>query len=873
MNLASGARLGPYELLAPLGAGGMGEVYRARDTRLGRDVALKVLPAEVASDSGRLRRFEHEARAASALSHPNIVTVYDIGVAESVPYIAMEYVAGKTLREVVRSGPVPVKKLLDIAVQIAQGLARAHEAGIVHRDLKPENVIVSEHGVVKILDFGLAKLSRSPVEGGAGGALSTATAGTQPGVLLGTYGYMSPEQARGLAVDFRSDQFSFGSVLYEMAAGRRAFDGKTAMDTLSAILNAEPEPIESGGAKVPAPVKWIVERCLAKDPKGRYASTEDLARELSTVRQHLPEVSSVGEVGTGPVGRRRRSPWLLVLAAAVLLAAVALVVRRPAATAPPRFRQLTFQGAGITTARFTPDGEAVVYSAQWDGKRPELFETRLDHPESRSLGLPAAQILSISRSGYMAILLLPSYASTLRSPENGIADRAAELLLGTLAQVPLVGGTPRELLDGVSDADWAPNGKDLAVVRYVDGKYRLEFPIGRQLVEHFGWTNFPRVSPAGDRVAFANMGTDLFVSDLVGHVTATGVSGWEHAWSPRTGEILYLPIVSGTTELRAVSVGGKDRLVAALPGRFTLYDVSASGRVLLGQLMARDEIFASIPGEARDRLLFDGGLEDVSSSGEVLTFVSDLDEQPSAYLGKIDGSPAKRLGALGGYARAKLSPDGRFVLGQRSPDGLVVVDAERAGLVLVPTGAGQALPISTKGIQVPNALGFSPDGKTIYFNGAEAGHGAVVWAQDLADGQRRRVTPEGTRWSFLANDARSIVTADGKGDWNIYPSSGGEAQKVKGLASGEQPIQWTADGKGLYVRGADELKPGDSFITARFYRLDPWTGERKLWKEIPPVSPTTGGGIGKALFAADGKICVYTHHRYTAELFVAEGLR
>ncbi|HTY40656.1 MAG TPA: protein kinase [Thermoanaerobaculia bacterium] len=867
MTLAAGTRLGPYEVLSPIGSGGMGEVYRARDTRLGRDVALKLLPEGFAADPGRLRRFDHEARAASALNHPNIVTIFDVGTAGSVSYIAMELVEGRTLRQLLRSGPLSLKRTLEIAGRVADGLAQAHEAGIVHRDVKPENVMVTRDGVVKILDFGLAKRAYAA---GASPGDATATVDTEPGSVVGTVRYMSPEQAAGKPTDARSDQFSFGSVLYEMATGQAAFSGETNVDTLSAILHAEPAPASTVNPAAPAPLSWILERCLAKDPGDRYASTRDLARDLSALSRHLGEASVVGGAGVA----RWRSPGVLALGAAAALAVVlfaGLRVGRSGSPPPPRFRTLTSRGAGITTARFTPNEESVVYSAQWDGRRPELFEVRLDHPESRSMNLPSAQLLSISRNGFMAILLLPPWASTLRSPENGLAERSAEFLLGTLAEVPLIGGTPREILENVSDADWAPDGKELAAVRFVDGGYRLEYPLGTKLVEHPRWINFPRVSPRGDRVAYTNAGTDLFVVDREQRVTPLGVSGWEHAWAP-TGEIFYLPVAEGTVQLRAISVAGEDRLVAALPGNYTLYDVSASGRVLLGLLTARDEIFLSAPG-APDRLLFDGTLEDVSPAGDVLTFQGSVADEVSAYVGTTGGSPAKRLGALGGYAGAVLSRDGKWVLGQSSPNGLVVLDAAHSGLVLVPTGAGQPVAVPTKGLEAPGPLGFSPDGRTIYFAGAEAGRRPSVWAQGLDGGERRRVVPEGTRGPLLSADARWIAAEDERRGWQLYPTAAGELAALRGLQRGEEPIQWTSDGKGLYVRGADEVDPRKGVVVARFYRLDPWSGERVLWKEIPPVAPTAGGGIGTTLFAADGRICLYTHHRYSSELLVAEGLR
>jgi serine/threonine protein kinase len=269
VSLTAGSRLGPYEILSPLGAGGMGEVWRARDTRLSREVAIKVLPEALSSDAERLRRFEKEARAASSLNHPAIVTIYEIGQADAVSYLAMELVDGMTLRDALAPGPLPVRRLLSISAQVAEGLAKAHGAGIVHRDLKPENVMVTKDGFVKILDFGLAKVvAPEPVAGQATRA-ATVSAGTEPGVVMGTVGYMSPEQARGDPLDFRSDQFALGSMLYEMAVGRQAFSGGTRPEVMAAIIREEPEPIAIANPKVPAPLRWVIERCLAKDRSER----------------------------------------------------------------------------------------------------------------------------------------------------------------------------------------------------------------------------------------------------------------------------------------------------------------------------------------------------------------------------------------------------------------------------------------------------------------------------------------------------------------------------------------------------------------------------------------------------------------------------
>jgi eukaryotic-like serine/threonine-protein kinase len=288
MTLAAGTRLGPFEILAPVGAGGMGEVYRARDVRLGREVALKVLPAAVSSNAERLKRLDNEARSASSLNHPNIVTVYDIGESGGASFIAMEMVDGRTLREILTDGPLSPKRLLAIAAQLADGLAKAHGAGIVHRDLKPENVMVTREGHVKILDFGLAKLTQ-PEDPGRVTTAPTVSGATEPGVVMGTVGYMSPEQALGQALDFRSDQFSFGSIVYEMATGRRAFARGSSPETLTAIIREEPEPMAALAPLTPVPLRRIVARCLAKSPDERYASTRDLARDLQDFREHLVE--------------------------------------------------------------------------------------------------------------------------------------------------------------------------------------------------------------------------------------------------------------------------------------------------------------------------------------------------------------------------------------------------------------------------------------------------------------------------------------------------------------------------------------------------------------------------------------------------------
>jgi eukaryotic-like serine/threonine-protein kinase len=535
VTLASGTRLGPYEILSPIGAGGMGEVYRARDTRLGREAAIKVLPAELASSADRLRRFEKEARSASALNHPNIVTVYDLGTSDGVSWVAMELVEGGTLRKLLAGGPIALRKLLDYTTQIAEGLAKAHTTGIVHRDLKPENVMVTREGIVKILDFGLAKLTRPTPETGELTQSPTVSLGTEAGIVVGTVGYMSPEQAMGGALDFRSDQFSFGSILYEMATGKRPFQGGSAPETMAAIIREEPEPLASAAPLTPVPLRWIAERCLAKDPDERYAATKDLARDLARLRAGISEGTFSGAAVPAPAARRgvRRG---LALAAAALVAgaAIGVVAMRRQREGPPLYRPVTFHRGSLGGARFAPDGKTILYAAAWQGRPAQLYSTRLDSTESTALALPSANLLSISSAGKLAILV-------------GLGSKSV-----AIAEVSLAGGAPRQLVEtdpsealqfAHTVADWLPGEDRLAIIR----NGQLEFPVGKVLVPASEDTGVleARFSPDGRRIAFVEaQGKQhaVGVVDLAGKKKILS-AGWEIvsslAWHPGTGEIWF----------------------------------------------------------------------------------------------------------------------------------------------------------------------------------------------------------------------------------------------------------------------------------------------------------------------------------------------
>ena len=603
MNISSGTRLGQYEIVDRLGAGGMGEVYRARDTRLGRDVALKALSGELSLDPVRLSRFEAEARSASALNHPSIVTIHEIGQDDGTPFIVMELVDGKTLRELLYTGALPLRRTVALAAQLADALARAHEAGIVHRDLKPENVMVTRDGLLKILDFGLAKVESRDGENGADRRDLTVTEETREGAVVGTSGYMSPEQASGQPVDFRSDQFAFGTVLYELLIGKRAFHAASRAETLAAIIRDEAEPIGTIAPRVPPPLRWIVERCLAKLPEERYASTRDLARDLQSVRDHFSQIE--GEASPlVPSARRRARGWLpagVALAVAALVASAWVFGGASRDRDQPSFRRLTYRDGTVWSARVAPDGQTIVYGAAWGTGPIRLYSTRPEIPESVPLPLPPANVLAISPSGEMAVSL-------------GARPIGPFVTVGTLARSTLAGGGPREVLEAVQAADWAADGASLAVVRFVDGRSRLEFPIGRTLVDvPSGYLSHPRVSPRGDLVAFVEHpmrgddGGAICLVDREGRkrVLAPGwISARGLAWSPDGGEVWFTAASSGATRsLHAVTLSGRRRLVLRSPGALTLHDISREGRVLLAREGAREGILGLPPGADREREL------------------------------------------------------------------------------------------------------------------------------------------------------------------------------------------------------------------------------------------------------------------------------
>ena len=820
MPLSVGSRLGPYEILSPLGAGGMGEVYRARDPRLGREVALKVLSSELSSDRDHLARFDQEARSASALNHPNIVTVYEIGSADSVSYIAMELVEGRTLREHLVEGPIPAKRLLAIASQVADGLAKAHGAGIVHRDLKPENVMVSRDGFVKILDFGLAKLATATPEGLS--QARTAAQPTRPGIVMGTVGYMSPEQASGRPLDFRTDQFSLGSILYEMVTGHRAFLKATPVEVMSAIIREEPRSMAETAPDAPIPLRWIVERCLAKDPEDRYASTRDLARELAAVRDHLPQIT---HSGASPIpeevpGLRRGSGGLWGAAGlAVGLAVGAWLLpafRKAPLVDPPSIRYLTYSGHDRSPAA-SPDGRTVAFSSDRDG-RPRIWLKQLQGGGEAPLTTGPDDLPRFSPDGSSLLFI--------RSQGRPALYRSA-----------LVGGEPRKLLDDVVEADWSPDGGQIAALSWqgegplailslvsADGGEPVEIGRmpGRRVVH-------PRWSPDGRTVSATEGGTggankSFFLVDVAAKKVrvlepqSPSGSFSSMAWTGDHGDFLYMRsetavgAVTGSAArvLLQNAVSGRTRSLLWAPSIGDVVDIVGPGRLVFDSRSLRENL--------QELPLKDGR---IAGPGRWLTQGSSTDRQPC------------------------YSPDGEWILFSSAR-------GDNLDLWMVSTKTGVVRRLTEDAAQDWDPS-FTRDGKKILWSSNRSG-AFEIWMADADGSGARQVTHDGldAENPTATPDGRWIVYNQGngarRGITKIHPDGTGQTLIVPG-----QPLIPELSPDGRFVSYRLSLRP--DLYAARVARVE---DSASTAFDVPvPVVGSMSNSAGRTRWMPDGKSIVY----------------
>jgi hypothetical protein len=848
--------IGHYRVLEKIGSGAMGEVFRARDERLGRDVALKLIRQSSSENPDHLRRFELEARAAAALNHPNIVAIYDVGFDDGSPYIVCELLQGQTLRKRLAEGALPIRLAINYAGQIVQGLIAAHDHRIVHRDLKPENLFVTSEGRIKILDFGVAKLQSSPEESGR--SVEDLTTVTKSGVLVGTVAYMSPEQLRAKAVDHRSDIFSVGAILYEMLTGCRAFLGETEVDTITAVLLENPPEINLEKARIPVSFQQIVRHCLEKEPEKRFQSARDLAFALETLGNDTLATASGAVMLEAPRPRARIVPWAM---AGMLLFATLLLLGRQwrQRVESPSYRRLSYEQGTVYSARFAPDYRSIVYGAAWNGKPLHLFSTIGASLLSQPLDLTDANLLAVSRSGELAVVLHGTHGAHL------------ETIGGVLARTPLAGGSPREILEDVSWADWGPNG-ELAIVHHIQNSDRIEYPIGHPLYQSKGWISHLRVSPRGDKIAFIDHPIpwddrgNVSLIDLNGHLTVLSAE-WESedglAWSPDGGEVWFTSVERGISrDLHAVNMSGRVRKILDLPAGMTLQDVAPDGRVLVSvdaervamATMARD-------GKAVDISWRDWTIaKDISRDGQSI-FFEDASEASGTNYGlairKLDGSPPVQLGEGSGGG---LSPDGKWAIS------VLLGPPER--VTLVPVGPGQPRPIALPGLEhVDNGnVHFLADGKHIALNANEPGHRARIYVVDFDGGKPIPVTPEGIVTGLISSDGQYIVRTNEAKGFAVYPTAGGASRLIPDLDPDFKPLQWSDDNSSVYG-----YLPGQ--IPTKVYKVNLVSGEKTLLQELQPETTVGVVTIAPVVMSRDGSRFAYSYHEVSSVLYLISGLR
>jgi sugar lactone lactonase YvrE len=857
--LRSGQTLVHFRLVDKIGEGGMGEVWRAVDTTLDREVAIKILPASVAGDRDRIARFEREAKLLASLNHPNIAAIYGFPEAdaggEKLRFLAMELVRGDDLAQVLSRGPLPVREAIDAAKQIAAALEAAHDAGVVHRDLKPANVKRTPEGQTKVLDFGLAKTLGTAGASPALSATVTST-GSVAGLIVGTACYMSPEQARGLPVDRRTDLWAFGCVLFEMLSGAKAFDGATVTDVLAAVVTGEPDWSKLPAATPPA-VRRLLRRCLEKDARKRLRDAGD----ASLLLDENPEDARAGAPSAAPARSAKVGP----IAAAALVALLlgiggGLLLRSRAVPEFPgvEFHRLTFARGLMLNARFAPDGRTIVYGAGWGGPPTKLYLSRTEGAETTPIAAPPAEILSISRSGELLISLGHAYYGWMGD--------------GTLARTSLLGGAPREILEHVRAADWSPDGADLAIVRRVADWDQLEYPVGTVLDRTIGYFGDVRVSPDGSRVAYTdhpswgdNRGGVSLV-DRAGKKTvlAEGFGSVQGvAWSPDGEEVWFTSQTEHEgNRLHAVEPGGRTRIVYASIGLVQLFDVAPDGRVLMGRHQGQREVLALLRGFEEPRPLVVAGetslARGISGDGTAVLVSNHAPNEYETFVVRSDRPGAVRLSAGDGVA---ISPDGASAL---------TTSSDYRTVYVTPLGMGPTREVpNPDGIEYSGLPAWHPDGKRILSvgrKGSEAPRGFVL---DLATGAARPFAEAGVTWQPyiqppVSPDGRYAVLHDAAGTPKRWPIEGGAGLAIQGALPEDEPLTFTEDGTALFVAGRT--------LPVAIERIDLATGRRTPWITVAPTD-RAGLRYSVAAITPSGRYWALSTAKLLTDLYVVEGLR
>ena len=878
MPLTPGQRLGRYEIVKPLGAGGMGEVYRARDSRLDREVAIKILPESVGRDPERLARFEREAKAVAALSHPNILALHDAGTEQGTTYAVTELLEGETLRDRLNNGPLPVRKAVDAAIQIARGLTAAHAKGLVHRDLKPENVFLVADGQVKILDFGLAKTA-DPGDSAATATQMAQVAMTDPGTVLGTVGYMAPEQVRGHAIDARTDLFALGAVLYEMVAGERAFRRDTAAETMTAILREDvPDLPSPQSAQVPA-LDRIIRHCLEKNPVERFQSARDVVFALEALSGTTGASGSSGTSGarneltpaSSSASRTKAVAAALgfvVVAGAAAWATGYLHLGRGRATGAGMseiaYQRVTFDEGFVFAGRFARDGRTIVYSADWENQRRDIFVTSIDNSGSRALGYKDADLLALAPDGALAILV-----------DSTIPGGSPYGRRGTIARASLTGGAPRKELDRVHFADFAPDGS-LAVIRgLVPAGAVLEWPQGKGIVQ----TNWgggpanglpnPRLSPAGTQVAYfaCNVaGCAVTIADQSGKTqvqSRTYSDWWGLAWAPGGKEVWFaaVPDLSGAkVSVYALDLKGNERLLFRVPGALTLHDVSSEGRVLASFDQVTDRMEMRDSGAPRDLSWKEGGvLADVAPDGTVLFFEVGDSGGPaaSAYIRRPDDPEPVRISD--GVALA-ISDDGKTAVVRTASTPLKVL--------LVPT-SGLAQPLDLGEFQGLSTARWLKDGRLVLQLVRKEGEKPVVYVRPVNGGAVTQFLPNGMYLTprALSPDGQHISVYDDTNSYHLcdVPASGlATCKPLPGSESADRIAGWTADSGSLFVyRQYPTPIPIEKLNIA--------TGKREPVMTLQPASAAVSGL--RSLHITPSGALFYNYARNRSVLYAITGVK